>query len=189
MLQQRGKPMRADRGQVRIREKEKEDEMASMTVWKFHTPYGADAALDKLQELEARGLIVVQDAAVVSWETGKKKPKTRQLSDTTKRGALGGGFWGLLFGLIFFVPLLGLAIGAASGALFGSLADVGIDDSFINSVRDRVTPGTSALFLLSSDAVIDRVKEEFPATDAELISTNLSNEQEDKLRAAFAHED
>jgi uncharacterized membrane protein len=165
-----------------------EDEMSSMTVWKFPTPFGADAALDKLQGLQAQQLITVQDAAVVSWEAGKKKPKTRQLSDTTTRGALGGGFWGLLFGLIFFVPLLGLAIGAASGALFGSLADVGINDSFINSVRDQITPGTSALFLLSSDAVIDRVKEEFPEGNAELISTNLSNEQEAKLREAFAEE-
>ncbi|MDX6343845.1 MAG: hypothetical protein QOH87_3983, partial [Trebonia sp.] len=166
-----------------------EDEMSSMTVWKFPTPYGADAALEKLQALQAQHLITVQDAAVVNWEPGKNKPKTRQLSDTTKRGALGGGFWGLLFGLIFFVPLLGLAIGAASGALFGSLADVGINDSFIRSARDQITPGTSALFLLSSDAVIDRVKEEFPASEAELISTNLSNEQEAKLREAFAQED
>jgi uncharacterized membrane protein len=162
--------------------------MSSLTVWKFHTPFGADAALEKLQGLQSQQLITVQDAAIVSWEAGKKKPKTRQLNDTTARGALGGGFWGLLFGLIFFVPLLGLAIGAASGALFGSLADVGISDSFIKSVRDQVTPGTSALFLLSSDAVIDRVKAEFPATDAELISTNLSSEQEAKLRAAFEHE-
>jgi len=87
------------------------------------------------------------------------------------------------------VPLIGLAIGAASGALFGSLADVGINDSFIRSVRDQVTPGTSALFLLSSDAVMDRVKAEFPAGDAQLISTNLSEEQEAKLREAFAQED
>jgi uncharacterized membrane protein len=166
-----------------------EDEMSSLTVWKFPTPYGAEAALEKLKQLDAQHLITVQDAAVVSWEPGKSKPKTRQMNDTTKRGALGGGFWGLLFGLIFFVPLLGLAIGAASGALFGSLADVGINDSFIKSVRDQVTPGTSALFLMSSDAVMDRVKEEFPQSDAELISTNLSNEQEAKLREAFAQED
>ena len=163
--------------------------MSALTVWKFTTPYGADAALQKLQALQSQQLITVQDAATVSWENGKKKPKTRQMNDTTVRGALGGGFWGMLFGLIFFVPLLGLAIGAASGALFGSLADVGISDSFIRSVRDQVTPGTSALFLLSSDAVVDRVKEEFPATDAELISTNLSTEQEAKLRAAFEQED
>ena len=160
--------------------------MASLTVWKFPTPYGAQAALERLQALQAQQLITVQDAAVVSWEEGKKKPKTRELHDTKKAGALGGGFWGLLFGLIFFVPLLGLAIGAATGALFGSMADVGISDSFIKSVRDQVTPGTSALFVLSSDAVVDRVREEFPVHEAELISTNLSAEQEAKLREAFA---
>ena len=160
--------------------------MASLTVWKFSTPYGADAAMERLQMLQSQQLITVQDAAMVSWETGKKKPKTRQLHDTKMGGALGGAFWGMLFGLIFFIPILGLAIGAATGALFGSLADVGISDGFIKSVRDQVTPGTSALFLLSSDAVIDRVRDEFPAREAELISTNLSADQEAKLREAFA---
>jgi uncharacterized membrane protein len=162
--------------------------MAALTVWKFQTPYGADAALEKLKSLQSQQLINVQDAAVVSWEEGKKKPKTRELHDTRMGGALGGGFWGLLFGLIFFIPILGLAIGAATGALIGSLTDVGISDSFIKSVRDKVTPGTSALFLLSSDAVIDRVKQEFTGEDAELISTNLSAEQEAKLREAFEQE-
>jgi uncharacterized membrane protein len=52
-----------------------------------------------------------------------------------------------------------------------------------------LTPGPSALFLLSSDAVQDRVREEFQGVQAELISTNLSVEQEDKLREAFATED
>jgi uncharacterized membrane protein len=163
--------------------------MASLTVWKFHTPFGAEAALEKLKGLQSQQLINVQDAAVVSWEAGQKKPKTRQMHDMKAGGALGGGFWGLLFGLIFFVPLLGLAIGAAAGALFGSMANVGISDSFIKDVRERVTPGTSALFLLSSDAVIDRVRDEFSAGDAELIRTNLSDEQEARLREAFAQED
>jgi uncharacterized membrane protein len=162
--------------------------MATMTVWKFPTANGAAIAEDTLKDLQRKELIQIHDAAIVSFPEGAKKPKTRQLRSMTGAGALGGAFWGMLFGLIFFVPLLGLAIGAASGALFGSLADVGISDSFIRSVRDQVTPGTSALFLLSSDAVIDRVKAEFPATDAELISTNLSSEQEAKLRAAFEQE-
>jgi len=163
--------------------------MATLTAWKFSTPYGADAALDKLEKLQSEQLITVQDAAVVSWEVGRKKPKTRELHSTKRAGALGGGFWGLLFGLIFFIPILGLAIGAVTGALMGSLADVGISDAFINSVRQKVTPGTSALFLLSSDAVEDRVRAEFAGTDAELISTNLSADQEAKLREAFATED
>jgi uncharacterized membrane protein len=82
-----------------------------------------------------------------------------------------------------------LAIGAATGAMAGSLADVGISDKFINTVREKVTPGTSALFILTSDAVVDRVSAEFKGSDAELISTNLSNEQEASLRAAFAQDD
>lgn len=163
--------------------------MATLTAWKFTSPYGADDALATLEKLQSEALIQVQDAAVVSWEPSRNKPKTREMHSAKKAGALGGAFWGMLFGLIFFIPILGLAIGAATGALFGSLADVGISDGFINSVRQKVTPGTSALFLLSSDAVIDRVAVEFKDTDAELISTNLSAEQESKLRDAFGQED
>nr|WP_277355746.1 DUF1269 domain-containing protein [Cellulomonas hominis] len=137
--------------------------------------------------LQKQELIQVHDAATVSWEPGKKKPKTRQANNLAAAGALGGTFWGLLFGLLFFVPLLGAAVGAAAGALGGSLADVGIDDDFIDSVRSKVTPGTSALFLMSSGAVGDRVvsslKEQ--GIHGELIETNLSADEEARLRAAF----
>jgi uncharacterized membrane protein len=94
-----------------------------------------------------------------------------------------------LFGLIFFIPLVGAAIGAATGALVGSMTDVGISDDFIKSVRDEVTPGTSALFLMSQNAVVDRVRGAFAETQAQLIRTNLSDEQEAKLREAFGEED
>lgn len=163
--------------------------MATLTAWKFPAPDGADDAIATLEKLRTEALIQVEDAAVVSWEQGRKKPKTREMHSTGRAGALGGAFWGMLFGLIFFIPILGLAIGAATGALLGSMADVGISDAFIGKVRDKVTPGTSALFLLSSDAVIDRVAAEFEGGDAELISTNLSAEQEARLREAFGHEE
>jgi len=160
--------------------------VATLTVWKFTTPEGAEQAENTLRELSRQQLITIRDAAVVSWPEGRKKPRTKQLNSLTGAGALGGAFWGMLFGLIFFVPLLGAAIGAAAGALAGSLSDAGIDNGFINRVRDDVTPGTSALFLLTSDAVIDRVKGAFAGQHAELVSTNLSKEQEDALREAFA---
>ena len=162
--------------------------MSALTVWKFPTTAGADDALATLEKLEGQALIQVHDAAVVRWEPGQKKPSTRELHSRTKIGALGGGFWGLLFGLIFFIPILGLAIGAAAGALFGSMADAGISESFIKNVREKVTPGTSALFLLSSDAVYDKVRAEFSGTQAELIQTNLTEEQDARLREAFANE-
>ncbi len=160
--------------------------MTTLTVWKFPTATGAREAEETLAELHKQALIKVHDAAIVEFAEGAKKPKTRQLHNPAWAGTAGGAFWGLLFGLIFFVPLLGLAVGAGVGALVGSLTDVGIDDDFIKQVRDEITPGTSALFVMSSDAVVDRVREAFAGKPMQLIETNLSHEQEEKLREVFA---
>ena len=163
--------------------------MATMTVWKFPTAEGAAIAEDTLQDLQRRELIQINDAAIVSYPEGAKKPKTRQLRSLAGAGALGGAFWGMLFGLIFFIPLLGMAIGAGMGALAGSMSDVGIDDSFIRRMRDEIQPGTSALFVLSSGAVIDKVRDAFAGQDMTLVETNLSHEQEAKLREVFSEEE
>ena len=160
--------------------------MATLTAWKFDTPDGAEQAVETLERLAKQQLITVHDAATVTWDADKKKPKTRQLSNLVGAGALGGAFWGMLFGLIFFVPLLGMAIGAGMGALAGSLGDVGIDDEFIRRARDEITPGTSALFVMTSDAVQDRVREAFAGQRAQLMFTNLSNDQEAALRSVFS---
>jgi uncharacterized membrane protein len=162
--------------------------MATLSVWKFDTPEGAERATETLADLQKQELIKVHDAAMVSWPEGRKKPKTRQLSGLAGAGALGGAFWGLLFGLLFFIPLLGMAVGAAMGALAGSMTDVGIDDDFIATVRQRVTPGTSALFVMTSDAVQDRVQEAFEGQNMELIATNLSSDEESRLREVFAED-
>jgi uncharacterized membrane protein len=159
--------------------------MATLTVWKFPTALGAEQAEHTLEQLAKEELIKVHDAAIVSFPEGAKKPKTKQLQNMTAGGALGGSFWGLLFGLIFFVPLLGMAVGAGMGALTGAMTDVGIDDDFIRATRDQITPGTSALFLMSSDAVLDKVKDAFAGQSSELVRTNLSDEQEAALREAF----
>lgn len=163
--------------------------MAALTVLKFDTADGAQKGLDLVKNLNKQHLINLHDAAVVTWPAGKKKPKTQQLTSMAGVGALSGAFWGMLFGLIFFVPLFGMAIGAAMGALSGSFTDVGIDDDFIKSVRNKVTEGTSALFLLTSNAVEDKVAEAFKGHKFELIASNLSQEQEDRLRAVFAEEE
>jgi uncharacterized membrane protein len=162
--------------------------LATLSVLKFNDPSGADRVLLALQGMQERQLITLQDAAVVSWPVDRKKPQTRQLSGMAGAGAAMGALWGMLFGLIFFVPLLGMAIGAGMGALGGSLADIGIDDDFIKQVREKVTPGTSALFALTSGATEDRVIEELKQFDFEIISTSLSTEQEQKLREAFGEE-
>ncbi len=163
--------------------------MATLTVLKFETADGAEKALQVIEDLRKRQLITLHDAAIVSWPAGKKKPKTKQLTSMTGVGALSGAFWGMLFGLIFFIPIFGLVVGATLGALSGSMADVGISDDFIRSVRSKVTEGTSALFLMTSAAVQDKVAEAARGMKFELIASNLSKEEEDKLRAAFAEEE
>jgi uncharacterized membrane protein len=162
--------------------------MAALTVWKFNSSAGAGQALAKLESLQKQELIQIQDAAVVEWKQGKKKPKTRQAHSLTGAGALGGAFWGMLFGLLFFVPFFGMAMGAAMGALAGHFTDYGIDDDFIKSVRSEVTEGTSALFLLTGSATVDKLEDQLKGQVGTLIKSNLSKEQEDKLNEAFGEE-
>jgi uncharacterized membrane protein len=90
-----------------------------------------------------------------------------------------------LLGLIFFVPVLGLALGAPGGAAVFKLQDVGIDDEFISKVRQAVTPGSSALFALTEGAVEDPVVQAFSKFEADLITSNLSAEQDSNLRETF----
>jgi uncharacterized membrane protein len=162
--------------------------MGNLTAWKFERPDGASQAVRTLKELQDEGLIVIHDAAIVEWPKGDKKPKTRQVDDMTGPMALGGAFWGFLFGILFFVPLIGAAVGAGIGAISGSLGHVGIDEKFINQVKGAVTEGTSALFLMSSSGVEDRIRERFIGSNLELIATNLGPDQEAKLREVFGQE-
>ena len=161
---------------------------SALVVLEFPTADGAQVMLGRLESLQKQQLITVNDGAIVTWPAGAKKPKTEQLRNMTGVGALGGAFWGMLFGLLFFVPFFGLAIGAAMGALAGHFAHYGIDDDFINSVRSKITPGTSALFLLTGGAVLDKVADAVKDIQFEIIQTNLSKEQETALKEAFGED-
>src|SRR5689334_24773066 len=77
----------------------------------------------------------------------------------------------------------------------GGLEQVGILDSvplkdLLRTIESFGTPGTSALFVLAQDAVADRVRQRFESMHGhvEVLQTNLSKEQEDKLRQAFGDE-
>ena len=159
--------------------------MAALTVWAFDEADHARVALTRLQAAAKEGVIELNDASIVTWPEGKKRPKIQQLDNLAGVGAVGGAFWGMLFGLIFLAPLAGAAIGAAAGGAAGAFADVGIDDDFIKSVRDKVEPGTSALFVMSSHAVLDKIEDVFAGMNPKLIRTNLTDEQESELKEFF----
>jgi uncharacterized membrane protein len=164
-----------------------DEAMATLTVWKFDAPEKAGKALELLMDLSKKRLIEVVDAAIVSWPADAKHPKTRHLADLTAAGALDGAFWGMLLGFIFFMPFFGMAVGALAGALSGHFSDYGIGKDFIENVRSKVCPGSSALFLLTGQVTVDKVAA--AARDAglhgELIQSNLSNADEAKLKEAY----
>lgn len=145
----------------------------SPTVWKFDDPDAADDVRERVIALQKQELLEIHDAVVVTWPSDKKKPKGTQIASTTGAGAASGAFWGLPFGLIFFIPLFGLVFGAAMGAATAALADFGSTTTSSPPYATKVTPGTSARLLRSSDAVLDRVHAERTDIDAELMKTNL----------------
>ena len=162
--------------------------MSSLVVLAFEDMDGAEAMREKLFHLQRRELITLDDAAVVvRKENGRAKVK--QAHSLVGAGALGGAFWGMLIGLLFFAPWLGLLAGAAGGAISGKLGDIGIDDSFIKEVSETVEPGQSALFLLVREVQMDRLKEELTGVEFEIIETNLSPDDETRLRETFAAEE
>ena len=49
--------------------------MATLSVLKFNDPGGADRVLIALEGLQEQQMITLEDAAVVRWPQGDKKPK------------------------------------------------------------------------------------------------------------------
>ena len=55
----------------------------------------------------------------------------------------------------------------------------------IESAKSDMAPGTSVLVLLSTDAAIDTVAEALQGLGMELTRSDLSVQQQDRMRAAF----
>jgi uncharacterized membrane protein len=162
--------------------------MSELIVFAFPDESGAAAMSQELQSLQKQQLITMSDAAIVTRKPDGK-PKIKQANNLVGAGALGGAFWGMLIGLLFFAPWLGLAIGAVSGAIAGKFTDIGIDDNFIKEVGSTIEPGQSALFLMVEKWTEDKVLPELSKYNAKILRTNLSTEDEAKLKAAFGAEE
>lgn len=156
--------------------------MTTFTVWKFDDPKGADAAEQLLLDAESEGLVTVVDRAVVSWPAGAKRPTTRHHEDDELRREAGwGALWGLLFGALFFLPLLGAAAGAGIGALHKSLERVGISTEQLETLRWQIIEGTSALFLVTDGADLDRLGERLQGTSWVLVDSDLTDVEQARL--------
>lgn len=155
--------------------------MDNLTVLAFSNEPEAMQMLGTLKGLQAQNLIKIEDAAILT-RGPDGKSKIHQLNDMVGAGALGGAFWGFLLGLLFFMPLVGAAIGAGMGALMGKMADLGIDDNFIKQVGAEIQPGQAGVFLLTREAVLDKVADALKPYKFKMIYTSLSKDDEARLR-------
>lgn len=158
--------------------------MAQLITLGFKEEAGADAFISKLEQMRREEIIGLEDVVKVT-RTADGKTKVKQGLNLAGAGAVSGAFWGMLIGLIFWMPWLGAAIGAASGAIGGKLSDIGIDDGYIKQTAESIKPGEAGVFMLVSTQAPDRVALEIEGTEATVIRTNLSLEQEQKLRELF----
>jgi uncharacterized membrane protein len=76
--------------------------------------------------------------------------------------------------------------GNKASSLAKRIRKAGIDGAMIQSVKDDLKLGTSAMVVLSADTAIESVAKAFEGQAMELIRSDLSVQQEDALRAAFS---
>ncbi len=132
--------------------------MSSLTAWRFSSTEGADEAVLRLKRLDEQDLIDVQDAAVIRWPQYASAPMAHE--HVTRQGGMVSSF---------------------AKKLSGS----NIESSTVDRVKGDMTPGTSALVLLSANATVDTVAKAFEGQSMELIRSDLSVQEEDRMRRVF----
>jgi uncharacterized membrane protein len=156
--------------------------MATLTALKFDSIGSVEEALDELAQLHRQGEVSVLDVALLHWSTNQRRPSMRHGISDIGLAKMDRCFWGMLFGLTFFIPI----IGGSSAALADTLSDVGIGSKFVREARKKIRKGSSALFILSADAISDEAVSAFGKTSRDLISTTLPRSGENRLRELFA---
>jgi|SRR3954452_22021487 uncharacterized membrane protein len=158
--------------------------MTTFTVWKFENPEGAANAARVLEDAQRDGLVTIVDHAVITWPAGADQPETHHKHDSAKRGAGWGALWGVLGGALFAVPVLGGVVGVGIAALAKSTEGTGITKEDMERIRTEIVEGTSALFLVTDNADLDKLGERF-RFNTTLITTNLTDVERDTLMETF----
>jgi len=158
--------------------------MSELVAIAYSDRQTAEVVRDILGELEAQHLIELEDAVVASRDRkGRLKLEQTQRPGRSRaaRGAVAGGFLGLLFA----APALGAALGAAAAGTAGP-RDAGVDDDFAKELAAALEPPRAALVLLVREADGDKVLPEIREYGGHVIRTSLSNEAEASLRARLS---
>ena len=156
--------------------------MPNLVVITFEDPEQAHQVLDALRDEEREHQIGLDDTAIVVKSEDGTVEVDNEVDRGIKIGALGGSLLGLLIGFLVGGPLVSLALGAVAGALGGDLANLGIDQRFINDVTADLAPGSSALFLMARDADPEATAAALKPFKGKVYYSYLPEETEAQLR-------
>jgi uncharacterized membrane protein len=159
--------------------------MATLSALRFSGAGGHEAALAEVRTLNGSGRLVLSDLAIMSWSPERRLPDMRTASFPAEGMPMGERFWNLLFSHVFLLPLAAAEAGVPAQSARCLMASLGIHDDFLQTARDCLGPGSSALFLLTNDATVDPVIRSLANFSFTVMSTNLSRRQLDALRTAF----
>ncbi|MBK5222867.1 MAG: DUF1269 domain-containing protein [Acidimicrobiia bacterium] len=149
----------------------------------FDRPGRAAEVLVNVGNLAKEGVVGVTDAVIITKDDSGRAKVQQTLEITPGRGALLGGWMGLIVGL-FTGPAAPLvwAGGAAAGAIYGKFTDRGLDDGWIKDMADWLQPNSSALLLLGSIHDKATALREIGRYEGRVVSTDLP----DRARAELA---
>ena len=150
----------------------------------FDKPSRATEVLVNLTNLQQEGALRLGDAVVISKDPSGRAQIHQTVDLTPARGALLGGWWGLLAGLLVGGPLAVVG-GAAAGALYGKLVDKGLDDGWIKQMSEWLEAGRSALLLLVTVDNQAQVLRELGRYEGEVVSTDFPDPVRRELEQAL----
>lgn len=160
--------------------------MPNLLVLTFDDMDKAGEVLEALREEQHQHDISLDDSAVVIKSEDGSIEVDNEVDRGVKVGAIGGGLLGLLIGFLLGGPIASLALGAIAGALGGDLANLGIDQRFIDDVSAALESGSSALFVMIREADPEATAATLAPYDGQIYYTNLPDETEAELRQVLS---
>jgi len=158
--------------------------MASVTAVTFEDMEQGPQVREALKDLEKRGLLSLDDAAVIIKDTDGKFKVHGQADRGVKIGAVGGGLMGLLLASIFF-PIGGIVLGALAGAGIGAAANIGIDKKFVKDVEAAMPNNSSAIIIYARSGDPAAVRGALEPFNGTIYQTSLDGDAEAALRRAL----
>ena len=137
----------------------------------FDKPSRATEVLVNLMHLQQEGALRLGDAVVISKDESGRAQIQETIDVTPSKGALIGGWLGVLAGIL--VGPLAIAGGIAAGALYGKLVDKGLADDWVKQMSDWLDDGRSALLLLIAVENKAQLLRELSRYEGEVVTTDF----------------